>query len=76
MPSTKLAADQTATRFGVHKAIEHFPSQLASVEEANVKVVLEYMEARLHPYPELSFQIDKIPIRLRTLRPTTKALPP
>lgn len=44
MPSIKLSAEETAKRFGVNKTIEHFPSTLTKQEEANVKVVLEYME--------------------------------
>ena len=47
MPSTKLTAEQTAKRFGVHRAIDNFPSSLTPTEEANVKIVLEYMEVRL-----------------------------
>lgn len=44
MPSTKLTKEQTAKRFGVCKAIDNFPSDLTAQEEANVKVVLKYME--------------------------------
>lgn len=46
MPVVKLTAEQTKQRFGVEKAIESFPSALTPQEEANVKVVLEYMEVR------------------------------
>ena len=53
MPSIKLTAEQTAQRFGVHKAIEHFPADLTAQEEANVKVVLEYMEVRQSSYVSL-----------------------
>ncbi|TCD66233.1 hypothetical protein EIP91_001636 [Steccherinum ochraceum] len=49
MPSTKLTPEQTAARFGVHKAIDNFPSKLTPQEEANVKVVLEYMEIAYSP---------------------------
>lgn len=46
MPSISLTTEQTAQRFGVRKAISNFPSNLTAQEEANVKVVLEYMEVR------------------------------
>ena len=48
MTIVTLTADQTKQRFGVAKAIENFPSNLTPQEEANVRVVLEYMEVR-HP---------------------------
>ncbi len=44
MPSIKLTAEETKTRFGVAKAIGSFPSSLTKEEEANVKTVLQYME--------------------------------
>ena len=43
----KLSADETAKRFGVRKAIVNFPAGLTAQEEANIKVVLEYMEVCL-----------------------------
>lgn len=49
MPIVKLTAEETQARFGVAKAIEHFPSHLTAQEEANVKVVLEYMEIAYSP---------------------------
>ncbi|KAI0343418.1 hypothetical protein BDW22DRAFT_1344461 [Trametopsis cervina] len=49
MPSTKLSAEDTQKRFGVHKAIDNFPSTLTKQEEANVRVVLEYMEIAYSP---------------------------
>lgn len=52
MPIIKLTAEQTKERFGVAKAIEHFPASLSATEEANVKVVLEYMEVCNFPSPQ------------------------
>ncbi|KAI0698235.1 hypothetical protein BC835DRAFT_1269205 [Cytidiella melzeri] len=49
MPCIKLTAADTEKRFGVHKQIDNFPSQLTKQEEANVKVVLEYMEIAYSP---------------------------
>ncbi len=43
MPAS-LTPEETSQRFGVSKAIDNFPSRLTAQEEANVKVVLEYME--------------------------------
>lgn len=39
-----LSKEETATRFGVEKAIEHFPSSLTDQEEKYVKTVLNYMD--------------------------------
>ncbi|KAA1476533.1 NTF2-like protein [Dentipellis sp. KUC8613] len=46
---TSLTADETAARFGVSKAIAHFPSNLSPQEEKNVRLVLEYMEIAYSP---------------------------
>lgn len=54
MPSVKLSSEQTAARFGVHKAIDTFPASLTAQEEANVKTVLEYMEVKW------LFSVDKM----------------
>ena len=39
-----LSKEETATRFGVEKAIEHFPSNITAEEEKYVKTVLQYMD--------------------------------
>ena len=39
-----LSKEETASRFGVEKAIEHFPSHLTAQEEKYVKTVLQYMD--------------------------------
>ena len=39
-----LSKEETQSRFGVDKAIEHFPSSLTSEEEKYVKTVLQYMD--------------------------------
>ena len=39
-----LSKEETAARFGVEKAIEHFPSNLTAEEEKYVKTVLQYMD--------------------------------
>jgi len=49
MPTVSLTADETAKRFGVHKAVSNFPTSLTREEEANVRVVLEYMEIAYSP---------------------------
>ncbi|KIP04986.1 hypothetical protein PHLGIDRAFT_120218 [Phlebiopsis gigantea 11061_1 CR5-6] len=49
MQVVNLTAEQTKDRFGVATAIENFPSSLTLQEEANVQVVLAYIEARTRP---------------------------
>jgi len=44
-----LSKEETAARFGVEKAIEHFPSHLTAQEEKYVKTVLQYMDTAYSP---------------------------
>ncbi|MCJ1249033.1 hypothetical protein MMC30_006255 [Trapelia coarctata] len=44
-----LSKEETAARFGVEKAIEHFPSTLTDQEEKYVKTVLNYMDIAYSP---------------------------
>lgn len=44
-----LSKEETAKRFGVEKAIEHFPSNLTEREEKHVTTVLQYMDVCLYP---------------------------
>ncbi|MCJ1284973.1 hypothetical protein MMC26_004310 [Xylographa opegraphella] len=44
-----LSKEETASRFGVEKAIEHFPSHLTDQEEKYVKTVLQYMDIAYSP---------------------------
>lgn len=42
-----LSKEETAARFGIDKAIEHFPSHLTKEEEKYVKTVLQYMDVSI-----------------------------
>lgn len=62
MPSIKLTAEETKRRFGVSKAIDNFPSSLTKQEEANVKVVLEYMDVSIFERLKIDLLMTDVPI--------------